>query len=339
MVDSSVSPENWKEYAALTKDRALRRYLSMELDVCRGELSNAETAAEEIRSRFEKAVADLGSMEGVSRAEPTSKESIAEQREVWEQAVVNGYAGLDTGIPWFNSMFGGLLRCGVYYISGPPGCYKTTIVRQIAEYVASQLGLRVDFASLEQSSGQVLGSIVAHRANLSVSRLNCRPKREDLDSFDLVSPAVAGWPLHVSDRGFTPTTLWSWARRAVAAGSELLILDYLQALRSEGRVESEERRVSEATSTCTQIAKDLKTRFLVVSSESNEGRLRYSGQIEYDAWGWLRLERQDTLQAQEDVILATVKKNRFGMRPDPFELRARNGVIRYEGPVKKNEPD
>jgi replicative DNA helicase len=305
----------------------------MEIDQCKTEINDYDVDAEDLRSRLEKAIADLSTMEGAAHTEPSSADILDEQITFWQEAVDKGFAGLDTGLSWWNSTFGGMLPGGVYFVSGPPGCYKTTLVRQIAQYVAGSTEKRVDLASLEQSSGQVLGAVVAHQSGTSIARLNNHPRQQDVDNIRNFKDRVSAWPLFVTDRTFTPTTLWSWARRAVSQGSQLLVLDYLQAISPEGRVDSEERRVSEASRTVTRIAKDLKTRFLVVSSESNEGRLRYSGQIEYDAWGWIRMELTG------ETVKVDIRKNRFGARPPAFEMRPERGVLRWEGPIAEPEED
>jgi len=52
--------------------------------------------------------------------------------------------------------------------------------------------------------------------------------------------------------------------------------------------------------------------FVVISSESNEGNMRNSGQMRYDAWAWIRLTQADDYSVERPLINAELKKQRFG---------------------------
>ena len=51
---------------------------------------------------------------------------------------------------------------------------------------------------------------------------------------------------------------------------------------------------------------------IAVSSLSNEGHLRGSGQLLFDAYTVVELEREDSDDPHNTKIVATIKKNRYG---------------------------
>ena len=249
--------------------------------------------------------------------------------------------GIPSGFRWWEEYFGGLQDRVYYIVSGPPGCFKTTLIRNIAEHVAGQQGLRVDFLTLEQSAGQILATMAARLAACSVGALQSGRSAELLARWKDATATVAKWPVFITDESQTDETLWAWARQAKSKGSRLLILDYLQFVRSSDPRCSEEQRVSRASQACREIAFDMSIPLIAVSSESNEGKLRYSGQVEYDAWCWVRMRKNEDSYGNVTGSAIAIRKNRFGPQVPEWTMPYNLGAMQEidAPPARESERD
>jgi len=95
----------------------------------------------------------------------------------------------------------------------------------------------------------------------------------------------------------------------------VFIIDYDQMIRTSGRFESEERRVSFIVQTLKNLALDTKSLCILLSQENEEGQARWSREKEFYASVHLRLEKQD------DSITCEVKLNRYGKAGGKFDIR------------------
>jgi hypothetical protein len=100
----------------------------------------------------------------------------------------------------------------------------------------------------------------------------------------------------------------------VARGSKLQILDYLQDVIPESKEEmkSPEQKVSLATQEMRRCSKVTGVPIVLVSTESNDGNLRYSGQTEYDASLWARMSKAEGFDPNTNPKYEVdLKKSRF----------------------------
>ena len=264
---------------------------------------------------------------------------LSEYAELYDKAESTQCAGISSGFPWWDDNFGGLQDRVYYIVSGPPGCFKTTLVRNIAEHVAGRLSKRVDFCSLEQSAGQILSSIAARLSGCSVSKLQAGRSGKSLAAWKTAAKHVSTWPIFVSDEPQTDESLWAWARGAKSKGSSLLILDYLQFVKPTDTRCSDEQRVARASETVRQIAMELKIPFIAISSESNEGKLRHSGQVEYDAWCWVRMRKDVDERDRVRGAFVAIKKNRFGPQVAEWSIAHSGGAMSTTPPPNAGDKD
>jgi replicative DNA helicase len=308
-LDNCASAAHAEYFIEQLADKATRRRMLAALDRAKAEIGNPDESAAMIHAGIE---ASFAQTMPACTSRRSSAQLLADYDAMYERAIAGGCAGIRTGFPMWDEHFGGLQAKVYYAVSGPPGCFKTTLVRNIMEHVAGQQGLRVDMASLEQSAGQILSSMAARMAGVSISQLQSGRSPEYLERWRGACEAVKAWPVYIVDEAQDDKSLWAWARRAKKAGSRLLVLDYLQFVKASDAKISEEQRVARASEAVRRIAFDLDLPFICISSESNEGKLRHSGQVEYDAWCWLRMRKDEDGLGNVLGAAVSIKKNRFG---------------------------
>ncbi len=312
-------------YLAIMLERHLRAMMLRELDRAKFAIQSPGECAEIVRGKIEASFSALGGARGDLGKTPA--QLLADQGAMYSRAIQGGCAGIRSGFGFWDEYFGGLQNRVYYVVSGPPGCFKTTLTRNIVEYVAGAQGLRVDFASLEQSAGQIWSSIAARAAGVRVSRLAAGKSADELAQWERACQDVSKWPIHICDEALTDATLWSWARKAKAKGSRLLVLDYLQFVRASEQRCSEEQRMARVSDAVRRIALELDIPFIAISAEtkgdSKTGSgpsLRHSAQIEYDAWCWVRMRKDEDEIGQVKGAVVAIKKNRFGPQAPEFAM-------------------
>ena len=319
LYDATPTAEHAASYIEILKDKELRREIISAARSAEQEAYESEESAEVIRSKAEFSFADKVATQHEQR---TPREIIAKQEEIWKTAREQGCAGIPTGLSVLDTYLGGLIDGALYYVSGPEASCKTTLVRNICEFVAGRLNLPVGIMSLEQTEEQVWGSIAASLAKQSVFHLNSGSKRSNLEAVATAGDIVAKWPIFVDDRPKTITTVWSFARRMVGRhGCRLIVLDYIQAITAERKYGTDEQKITDYSGTMRSIAKTLKVPVLVVSAESRQGKLRGSNMLNYDAWAHVKIKRADAWCAGNLLYDLLFKKQRFGPPIDKEQLR------------------
>lgn len=81
-------------------------------------------------------------------------------------ATKKGFVGLDTGFKHLNNTLQGL-GAGLYAFVGPPGCGKTSFVKQLADQVATDSGVPVLFFTFEQSADELRVKTLARLAKVN----------------------------------------------------------------------------------------------------------------------------------------------------------------------------
>jgi replicative DNA helicase len=178
---------------------------------------------------------------------------------------------------------------------------KTALAMNIAEHVAIDVGKPVAVFSLEMSSQQLVQRLLCSRAKVNLQRVrNGFLSERDFPNLTTAASRLATAKLFIDDTpGLTIAELRAKARRLAASHQiELLVVDYLQLLRSTSRRAQDNRQIeiSEISAGIKSLAKELKIPIIVIAQLNRQpdtrakegGRprlsdLRESGSIEQDA--------------------------------------------------------
>ena len=322
IIDETPTTAHIEYYLAIIAEKHLFRQAIAAADHIKAQAVKQQQSGEMIRSAAELAFATMVT----ANAKP--RRSVADiaraSVQAWEDnATGNAHLGIQTGIKWLDDATAGIMKGSYWVISGRPGSCKSTLCRMIAESVAAR-GIPATVKTTEQTEEQYVGAMVAAHAKISVHQLNLPgfpPAR--LHFLRKAEADVATWPLCIDGDMCTTSQLASWYGSSAAKGSKVQILDYLQDIIPETKEEraNPEQKVSRATQEIRRCSKTTGIPAVIVSTESNSGDLRYSGQIEYDASCWLRMKKSDDFDPHANPKYEVeIKKSRFAPAGTVIEL-------------------
>lgn len=235
---------------------------------------------------------------------PTMKEMVSDAITSIEQLIKNngGITGISTGFPSLDRMTSGLQESEMFVIAARPSMGKTALAMNIAEHVAIESNKAVAVFSLEMSAQQLVQRMLCARA-----RVNSKSLREgfvgkqQMSSIGTAATLLTKARMFVDDTpGISILELRAKARRLQnREGVSLVVIDYLQLLRSTSRRAQDNRQIeiAEISSGIKAMAKELRIPVIVLAqlnrnpeqrSGDVKGRprlsdLRESGSIEQDA--------------------------------------------------------
>jgi len=205
--------------------------------------------------------------------------------------------GVPTGFDKIDDITSGLQNSDLIIIAGRPSMGKTAFALNIAQYTAIRLQIPVAIFSLEMAKEQLALRMLASEAKVDSQRLR-KGFLGEMDWPKLTTAAgnLSEAPIFIDDTpAITVLEMKAKARRLKAeTGLGLIILDYLQLMRSGGYKESREQEISEISRSLKALAKELRVPVIALSQlnrkvEDRTNRrpqmadLRESGAIEQDA--------------------------------------------------------
>src|SRR5881628_2528844 len=229
------------------------------------------------------------------------KEQVMSTLESIEKLFENKGAitGVSTGFRDLDKLTSGLHSSEMIVIAARPSMGKTALAMNIAEHAAIEVKLPVAIFSLEMSAQQLVQRMLCSRARVNLAKTRDGFLAEaDFPKLTHAASKLAEAKIFIDDTaGLTILELRAKARRLKAQHDvQLIIVDYLQLLRSTSRRAQDNRQleISEISAGLKGLAKELKIPIIVVAQlnrqpEQRSGGkprlsdLRESGSIEQDA--------------------------------------------------------
>lgn len=248
--------------------------------------------------------------------------------------------GVSTGFYELDSLTAGLQKSDLIILASRPSIGKTSLALDIARHTASKEKIPVGIFSLEMSREQVVDRLLAAESNVSLwkmrtGRLSASGEHNDFTRISYAMDTLSQAPIFIDDAP-SPTVLQmrAMARRLQAEQPiGLLIVDYLQLIRSQRNYDSEVQQFTEISRNLKALSRELNIPVLALSqlSRAVESRhdqrpklsdLRSSGSIEQDADLVMFIYREDKIRRDSDkpniaeIILAKHRNGPTGS----FEL-------------------
>jgi replicative DNA helicase len=235
-----------------------------------------------------------------------------------------GIAGLPSGFPSLDKITGGFQRSDLIVIAARPSIGKTSLAVNISENIAIKEQKSIAFFSLEMAKEQLVERMLCSFAKVDMQRLKTGYLRdEDWTKLTEAYGALYEAPIYIDDSpdGSLMDIRAKSRRLKIETNIELIIIDYLQLVRMEQRVENRVIEISQITRGLKNLARELRVPIIILSQLSRAvdrrddkkpilSDLRESGSIEQDADVVMFLHRPDENNRNE--IELSIAKQRNG---------------------------
>ena len=226
-------------------------------------------------------------------------------------AIIQDFFGLD-------ELTDGLHRGELTIVGARPGVGKTTFSLQIAEYIA-QKQKSVAYICLEMSSEQMIQKMIAKEARINSRKIrNGDLQDNEINKIAQACIKVSNLKMNILTKVRTIQQIEIIARRMKNRNKlDLLIIDYLQLVRSNIKSQSREQEVADISRTLKLLSIELEIPIIALcqlnrNASKNEPTLadiRESGSIEQDADNVIFLYQEDV---ENNIVTVDLQKQRAG---------------------------
>ena len=217
--------------------------------------------------------------------------------DIWGNRKKGDITGVSSGFKDIDNQISGFQNSDLIVLAARPSMGKTALALNIARNASIVNNMKIGFFSLEMSTQQLTERLLSSEAEISshLVRIGKLPKRDWRKLSDAASK-LSESDIYIDDSpGLNIMELRAKARQMkLDKNIDLIIVDYLQLLHKEGRVESRQQEISYISRSLKSLAKELNVPVIALSqlSRAPESRsdhrpimsdLRESGAIEQDA--------------------------------------------------------
>jgi replicative DNA helicase len=298
LADGVPRATNVEYYARIVKEKATLRNLIYAANKI---LTNAYEADQEpglILDEAESAifaVADDRLKAGFVPMATLVKESFPKIEQLFEQKRL--ITGVPTGFVDVDEMTRGLQPGDLIIVAARPSMGKTSLVLNIAQYVAAQPDYTVGFFSLEMSKESLFLRLLTSEAQIDSHRLMSGAiGHKDYGRISHALETLSAMKLYIDDTAnIGVLEMRAKSRRLQSEhGLNLIVVDYIQLMSGRGRFENRTLELASISRSLKGLAKELNVPIIVLSqlSRAPESRsdhrpqlsdLRESGALEQDA--------------------------------------------------------
>ena len=310
----------YKELKILSKRRALLKFnKELEKDINDNSIDNIETY-------IEKQIKELKEINEEGQKEETFKDIVSQTSDIITQKYLqkeNFENKYTTGIFDLDKATNGLHGEELTVIGARPGVGKTALALKIAQNISNK-GIKVAIISLEMSKNQLVERLIAKESRVDSEKIRTGILTEDeMNNVAEATARVYELPIFINTKSKNIQDIEIYARRLKNKEDiGLLIIDYIQLMKSQNKLNSREQEVSEITRTLKLLSLELKIPIIglcqlnrnAARSEPTLADLRESGAIEQDADNVIFLYKKDDNEERKSIedIVIDLQKQRAG---------------------------
>ena len=274
---------------------------------------------EDVDVYLEKSISEIQKIEFQTEKEENFIEEVAKTATKIEQNInkKQDYSYY-TGFFDLDDLTDGLHKGELTIVGARPGVGKTTFSLQIAEHIAKKQK-NVTYVCLEMSTEQMIQKMLAKEAKVNSRKIrNGDLTSEEIDKIGIACAEVCDLKMSILTKIRTIQQIEIVARRMKNRGKlDLLIIDYLQLVRSNAKFQSREQEVADISRTLKLLSIELEIPIIALcqlnrNASKNEPTLadiRESGSIEQDADNVIFLYQEDE---ENNIITVDLQKQRAG---------------------------
>ena len=343
----STSSKQTIDYANIIQEMHVRRELiKISESVLDQASNNTEVASsgEEIIQNAEKSLFDLAERghfnQSIMKFDSALKQTIDMAKSAYQND--DGIVGVPTGLTDLDARLGGLHKQDLVIIAGRPSMGKTALATNIAFHAAKNIekkGIKstVAFFSLEMSSEQLSTRILSEQSRIRSNDIRRgKVSEKEFEQFIETSKNIYDLPLYIDETpAITIAAISNRARRIKRLfGLELIVVDYIQLMRSVGKKEyNRVQEISEITQGLKALAKELNVPVLALSQLSRQveqrdnkkpqlSDLRESGSIEQDADVVMFVYREAYYLENKEPTLGSIEHSEWQQKMDEISRLA-----------------
>ncbi|MBM4135778.1 MAG: replicative DNA helicase [Nitrospira sp.] len=298
IVNMVPTAANIKYHSKIIREKSLLRGLLRSATDIASKAYEDNLDTEDLLDYAEKTIFNLS--EKRIRSSFVTLESVIKDSFVMIEQLYNKketITGVPSGFRDLDEFTTGFQKGDLIVIGGRPSMGKTAFTLNIAQHVGLELKEPVAIFSLEMAKEQLAIRMLCSEAMVNSNSIRKGfIKREDWHKLTSVAGKLIDAPIFIDDSSdINVLELRAKARRLkMDRGLSLVIVDYLQLMRSRGSFERREQEISDISRSLKALAKELSIPVIAVSqlNRSVEQRrppkpmladLRESGAIEQDA--------------------------------------------------------
>ena len=311
---STTAESVYKKLIQLTKKRQMQELIK--------EVAPKIKDSENIDIEIEKAIKELNKIEDRDIKEESIMEQTKETLDIIENNIKNkNDYSLYTGMLDLDQLTCGLHNEELTIIGARPGMGKTTFALQIAEYIAKKK-IPVMFISLEMSDKQIITKLIARNARINSTKMRLGTLT-DQEMIKVTEEAceIAERPLYITSKLRTIQQIETEARKLKNKKDiGLIIIDYIQLIKSAQKFNLREREVADITRTLKLLTLELKIPIIglcqlnrnATRQEPMLSDLRESGAIEQDADNVIFIYQEEETEDAAPLVTIKLAKQRAG---------------------------
>lgn len=335
LVNMVPTAANIKYHSKIVREKGLLRNLLRSATEIASRVYEDNLEAEELVDYAERSIFDISDKK-IKASFVTLKEVIKGSFEMIEHLYDNKetVTGIPSGFKDLDNLTTGFQKGDLIVVGGRPSMGKTAFALNVAQYVGLESKEPVAIFSLEMAKEQLAFRMLCSEAMVNSSSIRKGfIQKGDWHKLTAAASRLTGAPIFIDDSsGITVLELRAKARRLkMEHGLSLVIVDYLQLMRSKGSFERREQEISDISRSLKALAKELSVPVIAVSqlNRSVEQRrpptpiladLRESGAIEQDADVILFLYRDEVYnkdnsanKGEAEVIIAKQRNGPTGL--------------------------
>jgi replicative DNA helicase len=343
----STSIKQAIDYANIVQEMHVRRELIRISESVLDQASSATeitTSGEEMIQNAEKSLFDLAERGHFNQSFMKFERALKQTIEMAKSAYQNeeGIVGVPTGLTDLDNKLGGMHKQDLVIIAGRPSMGKTALATNIAFHAAKNIEKKdlkstVAFFSLEMSSEQLSTRILSEQSRIRSNDIRRgKVSEKEFEKFIETSKNIFELPLYIDETpAITIAAISNRSRRIKRLfGLELIVVDYIQLMRSSGRKEyNRVQEISEITQGLKALAKELDVPVLALSQlnravEQRDDKkpqladLRESGSIEQDADVVMFVFREAYYLERKEPTLGSIEHAEWRQKMDEISSLA-----------------
>lgn len=350
------SAANYKHYMDIVRnDSLLRKIIEASQKTINSAFENKD--AGDVLAFAEKSIFDIAQTRRTNDLEHV-KNGVNEAIDLMEKISIdpNANAGVKVGFPMLDKITNGFKPGELIIIAARPGIGKTTLAVNFAINSALKYNKSVAMFDLEMSSLQVAQRFICSTGRIAMDMIKGGTKDNNVwATLFETKKILENSNIFIDDTTtITPSEILSKCRKLKAqSGLDMIIIDYLQLMKSEraGKDNNRQQEVADLTRSIKLAARELGVPILLLSQLNRESEkrsdktpmlsdLRESGSIEQDADIVMFIADVASENAQEsnddalDYSLV-IAKHRNGMR-GTIPIKWKSEFTQFYEPGKDN---